>query len=93
MDTRQPITRKRSPKSHGKAVLRFLSYMKQGMKILCRDIGLQKKARMLRYNLALEFGQVKARAKHHLLQTTQASSINFKTLPMLKASLLLLNQK
>ena len=80
-------------KSHGKVALRFLSYMKLGMKILCLDIGLQKKARMLRYNLALEFGQVKARAKHHLLQTTLALSINFRTLPMSKGSLLLLSQK
>ena len=80
-------------KSHGKPALQFLSYMRRGMKISCRDIGLQKKARMLRYNLVLEFGQVKARAKHRLLQTTPASSINSKTLLISKGSLVLLNQK
>ena len=93
MDTRLPITRKRSPKNPGKAALRFLSYMIQGMKILLRDTGLQKKARMQRYNLALEFGQVKVKAKHSLLQTTPALSINFRTLPMSKGSLPHLNQK
>ena len=93
MDIRLPITRKRSLKSHGKPVLRFLSYMKQGMKISLRDIGSQKKVKMLRYNLALEYGQVKAKVKHRLLQITPALSINFKTSLMWKDSLRLLSQK